>query len=107
MPEERASAFKTVSQVADLMQAYRITGNAPFGSQRQPFTQDVVAQDSDDAAHRVMSILGSRHRINRRQITIEEIKEIDPRTSSEPRIIDAFREQIEAAGGPISSQEEE
>jgi len=89
------------------MQAYRVTGNAPFGSQRQKFSQDVAASDSDDAAHRVMSILGSRHKINRRKITIDDIKKIDPRTSMEPRVIDAFRDEIDAAGGLISSKEEE
>ena len=54
-----------------------------------------------------MSILGSRHRINRRQINIDDIKKIDPRTSTEPRVIDTFRDEIDAAGGLIATKEEE
>jgi hypothetical protein len=40
-------------------------------------------------------------------INIESITEIDPRTSKEPTVINAFREQIQLAGGPISTSEEE
>ena len=43
------------------MKAYRISGTAPFGSQRQPFSYDVTAEDNDAATHKVYSILGSRH----------------------------------------------
>ena len=89
------------------MQAFRISGTAPFGSQRQKFSMDIVASSSDDAEHRCYSIIGSRHKANRRTIKIESVQEIDPRTSSEPMVMNAFRDQIEAAGGPIAPQEEE
>ena len=103
----RDGAFKTHPQVGGNMQAFRISGTAPFGSQRQKFSMDIVASSSDDAQHRCYSIIGSRHKANRRTIKIESVKEIDPRTSSEPMVMNAFRDQIEAAGGPIASQEEE
>ena len=89
------------------MQAFRISGTAPFGSQRQKFSMDIVASSSDDAEHRCYSIIGSRHKANRRTIEIDSIKKIDPRTSNEPMVINAFRDQIEASGGPIKPQEEE
>ncbi|MDC3297866.1 50S ribosomal protein L18Ae [Candidatus Poseidoniaceae archaeon] len=89
------------------MQAFRVSGTAPFGSQRQKFELDLVASSSDDAEHRCYSIIGSRHKANRRAITIESVSEIDPRTSTEPRILDAFRDQIAAAGGKIASVAEE
>ena len=89
------------------MQAFRVSGTAPFGSQRQKFELDLVASSTDDAEHRCYSIIGSRHKANRRSITIESVSEIDPRTSSEPRILDAFRDQIAAAGGKIASVAEE
>ena len=89
------------------MQAFRISGTAPFGSQRQKFSMDIVASSSDDAEHRCYSIIGSRHKANRRSIEINSIKEIDPSTSNEPMVINSFRDQIEAAGGTISPQEEE
>ncbi len=89
------------------MQAFRISGTAPFGSQRQKFSIDLVADSSDDAEHRCYSIIGSRHKANRRTIMIESVSEIDPRTSSEPRILNAFRDQIAAAGGKIAPTAEE
>ena len=89
------------------MQAFRVSGTAPFGSQRQKFNIDIVASSADDAEHRCYSILGSRHKTTRRKISIESISEIDPRTSSEPMVLHAFRDQIAAAGGPIAPVAEE
>jgi|TARA_B110000914_G_scaffold201635_1_gene194033 ribosomal protein L20A (L18A) len=88
------------------MQAFRVSGTAPFGSQRQKFDLDIVASSTDDAEHRCYSIIGSRHKANRRSITITSVSEIDPRTSTEARVLDAFREQIAAAGGTIAQAEE-
>ena len=45
--------------------------------------------------------------MGRRKIAIDSIKKIDPRTSTEPLVLNAFREEIEAAGGPISVAIEE
>ena len=89
------------------MQAFRVSGTAPFGSQRQKFKMDIVAESADDAEHRCYSIIGSRHKANRRSINIESISEIDPRTSSEPMVLNAFRDQIAAAGGKITPAAEE
>ena len=89
------------------MQAFRVSGTAPFGSQRQKFNLDIVADSADDAEHRCYSIIGSRHKANRRAITINSVSEIDPRTSTEARVLDAFREQIAAAGGTIAPIAEE
>ena len=89
------------------MQAFRVSGTAPYGSQRQKFSMDIVASSSDDAEHRCYSIIGSRHKANRRAIKIESVSEIDPRTSSEPMVLNAFRDQIAAAGGPIAPVTEE
>ena len=44
------------------MKAYRVSGTAPFGSQRQHFSYDLPAADADAATHKVYSTLGSRHR---------------------------------------------
>ena len=89
------------------MQAFRISGTAPFGSQRQKFTIELVAQSKADAEHRCYSTLGSRHKVNRRKILIESIKKIDPRSSNEPLVKNAFREEIMAAGGPVKAVAEE
>tara|TARA_B110001452_G_C15240143_1_gene429317 strand:- start:3823 stop:4095 length:273 start_codon:yes stop_codon:yes gene_type:complete len=89
------------------MQAFRVSGTAPFGSQRQKFDLDLVADSADDAEHRCYSIIGSRHKANRRSITINSVSEIDPRTSTEARVLDAFREEIATAGGTIASEAKE
>jgi len=101
----RASAFKADSQVAGAMQAYRVKGTAPFGRRIQNFSQDVVASDNADAKHRVLSILGSRHRLNRSQIIIESCKKISPDISRDPLVINHFREQI-AVSAATNSEEE-
>ena len=87
------------------MHAYRINGSAKFGRQTQAFKIDVVAESDEDATHRALSIIGSKHRLSRRAIHIDGVDQIDPRTSSDPNVINTFRDEIEAAG-PITSSEE-
>ena len=89
------------------MKAYRVSGIAPFGSMRQEFSIDLPASSVEDAEHRTYSIMGSRHKANRRSISIESVSEIDPRTSTEPPVTHHFRDQIAAAGGAIAEKAEE
>ena len=89
------------------MKAYRVAGQAPFGSMRQKFSLDIVASSKDDAEHRTYSILGSRHKANRRAINITSVGEIDPRTSTESTVLHHFRDQIAAEGGTIAPTVEE
>ena len=103
----RAVAFKPCLPVAVSMKAYRVSGIAPFGSMRQKFSLDFAAENKEDAEHQAYSVLGSRHKAKRRTINIDSIKEIDPRTSNEARILHHFREHIEAAGGRFSESSEE
>ena len=84
------------------MKAYRVSGTAPFGSQRQQFSYDLPAEDADAATDKVYSLLGSRHRVTRRSINIESVGEIDPRTSTEPTVLHHFRDEIAAKGGRIA-----
>lgn len=55
------------------MKAYRISGEFQMGSQRQPFTLETLAESEEEATEWAYSILGSRHRANRRQIDIEDV----------------------------------
>ena len=89
------------------MKAYRVSGIAPFGSVRNKFSLDLPAESKDDAEHIAYSILGSRHKAKRRAIQIDTVEEIDPRTSTEPRVLHTFREEIELAGGQIAPANEE
>ena len=92
-------------QVAKPMQAFRVVGTAPFGRQRQQFTQDVVASNKEEAIDRIYSIIGSRHRAKRRAINIESCKKIKPTDSSNPIVINTFREDIEVSV-PSKTEEE-
>ena len=89
------------------MKAYRVSGIAPFGSVRNKFSLDLPAESKDAAEHIAYSILGSRHKAKRRAIQIDTVEEIDPGTSTEPKILHAFREEIELAGGTIALVKEE
>ncbi|HIK78437.1 MAG TPA: 50S ribosomal protein L18a [Candidatus Poseidoniales archaeon] len=88
------------------MDAYRIQGSVPMGREVQVFSIDLVAENNDDATHRIYSIIGSRHKVNRRVVNIESCKKIDPRESKEPQVINHFRELI-ASSEPLSVNEEE
>lgn len=88
------------------MDAYRIKGSVPMGREVQVFTMDVVAENNDDATHRVYSIIGSRHKVNRRTVNIESCEKIDPRESKEPLVINHFRQSI-SSSDPLPSNEEE
>ena len=74
---------------------------------RQKFSLDIVASSKDDAEHRAYSIIGSRHKANRRAIDIKSVGEIDPRTSTEPTVLHHFRDKIAAEGGTITPATEE
>jgi len=81
------------------MQAYRVTGIAPFGKQRQKFSIDIPAKNVEEATHLAYSILGSRHKTKRRKIEISSVNKINPKDSSEPRIQSQFREEITKYSG--------
>lgn len=83
------------------MKAYRITGLVPLGSVTQNFTQDVVATSKKEAEHKVLSTLGGRHKVKRRQILIESTKEIKPAQSQAPKVLYELREKLS-----INSEEE-
>jgi large subunit ribosomal protein LX len=93
------------------MQAYRVVGRFPNGRAIQPFTSDIVADSEDDARHRVLSSMGSRHRVSRRFIKIESISEIDPTDSAAAAVIAHFRAKevpspVATAPADASSEEE-
>ncbi|MCS5526302.1 MAG: 50S ribosomal protein L18Ae [Candidatus Poseidoniales archaeon] len=89
------------------MKAYRVVGKFPNGKIIQSFTQDVVANDEDEARHRVESSFGSRHRVTRRAMKIASIEQIDPSTSTEAKVISAFRERVAPAPVETAASSEE
>ena len=74
------------------MKAFRLTGNYPVRKNTQSFSIDLVAVDDVDARHRLYSSIGSRHRVQRRHISIDDVSEIDPTSSTAAVVVAHFRE---------------
>ena len=55
------------------MKAYSISGTFQMGRNWQPFTLETVADDKEAAVEWTLATLGSRHRVNRRQIRIDDV----------------------------------
>lgn len=58
------------------MKAFRVRGKFLMGRTRKRFTQEVAAPDAENAVERVLSTLGSRHRVQRKHIDIDTAEEI-------------------------------
>jgi ribosomal protein L20A (L18A) len=60
------------------MQGYRAVGSYTFSNmnyrhETQDFKIEVAANDEKEAIHQILSNIGSRHRIERKNITISQI----------------------------------
>ena len=75
------------------MKAYRATGSFRSGKHPQPFSVDIVAESEEGAKERILSTLGSRHRVSRRFVQIDALGPIDPSESSSPVVMAHFRGQ--------------
>ncbi len=75
------------------MKAYRITGEFRMGSKQQPFTLETLAESENDATEWAYSVLGSRHRTNRRQITIDSIEQEDLKDIEDDRVRHELEEE--------------
>lgn len=69
------------------MQVYRIRGWFKQGLYRQKFTRELLALSKEHALERVYSELGSRHKLKRNLIHIEEVVEIKPEEVTDPRVL--------------------
>ena len=71
----------------------------------QPFSVDIVATDEDGAKEKILSTFGSKHRVTRRFILIDNIAEIDPADSTAPTVVAHFG--LTEKSAPASKTEEE
>ncbi len=60
------------------MKAFRVKGRFRMGKEWQTFTKEVVEESEDGAHEKALSIMGSKHRVKRTNIKINEVKEISP-----------------------------
>jgi len=87
------------------MKAFRATGSFRAGKRVQPYSVDVVAANKDDAMERVLSNFGSRHRVTRRFVVIDDLSEIDPSESTAPRVIAHFGTSDHRRNEPKTEEE--
>lgn len=55
---------------------YRVKGKFVMGSEVQVFTKELKSFNEEQIYEKIYSLFGSKHGINRNQISINEIKEI-------------------------------
>jgi len=60
------------------MKGFRIIGSFKDIRSEQKFAIEVAAENADGAKETALSVLGSRHKLKRREITIDEINELKP-----------------------------
>ena len=60
------------------MKAYRISGRFRMGHEWQAFSKEIAAADEAAARERLLSVLGSQHRVRRKYIEIHEATEVPP-----------------------------
>lgn len=58
------------------MKAFRVSGKFWMGHIETPFTVETIGNDDAAARDRVLSTIGSKHRVDRHHITIEKVQEI-------------------------------
>ena len=63
---------------------YRVKGTFVMGDEYHNFTKEFKATCEDDVTEKIYSRLGSKHGINRNQISIESIDEIAPEDVQDP-----------------------
>lgn len=67
------------------MRAFKVIGSFKVEKQKwQDFKIEVAAEDEEGATERTLSNMGSRHRLNRKEIKITEILEIPAGEISDP-----------------------
>jgi len=66
------------------MKAYRVKGEFLMKNVWQPFSKEVVGKSKKEAREKILSIMGSRHKVKRRFIKIESIEEIQKDEIEDP-----------------------
>lgn len=58
------------------MKVFRVKGTFKMGREWQKFTKEIIETDDERAYEKILSILGSKHRVLRTNIKVNEIEEI-------------------------------
>ncbi|MCG2827760.1 50S ribosomal protein L18Ae [Methanothermobacter sp. K4] len=63
---------------------FRVKGRFQMGDKLQPFTKELKAIKEEEIYERLYSEFGSKHRVPRSKVMIEEIEEISPEEVEDP-----------------------
>ena len=66
------------------MKVYRISGTFLMGDNTQHFTKEILGKGKADAVEIIYSILGSKHKVKRRNIKFTKITEIKAEKAEDP-----------------------
>jgi large subunit ribosomal protein LX len=66
------------------MKGYRAAGSFKDNNKTQRFSIEIAAEDADKAKEKVLSTLGSRHKLKRWEIKLDEVSEIAVEEITDP-----------------------
>ena len=66
---------------------FKVIGNFKKGDRHLPFTKEVYVENKQKAQDYVYSVMGSKHKLKRREITIEKIEELALDKVTDPVIL--------------------
>jgi len=58
------------------MKAFRVTGKFKMGGSMTPFSKEYTAADKKQVEDKALADLGSKHRVKRKDMTIEKVEEL-------------------------------
>ncbi|MEW6593197.1 MAG: 50S ribosomal protein L18Ae [Candidatus Hadarchaeota archaeon] len=72
------------------MKIYRVKGRFPQGMFNQKFTRELASESKEHALEKIYSEFGSKHKLKRKQISIDEVAEIKPEEATDPAVLAAL-----------------
>ncbi len=65
---------------------YRVKGRFLMGDSPQPFTKELISTRPEAAKEKILSDLGSKHKVRRGKIWIDSIEEIPSSEAEDPLV---------------------
>ena len=65
---------------------FRAKGEFQMGTKMQPFTRELVSTGPDSVREKLLSEIGSKHRVKRGKILIHNIEEIQAEDAQDPSV---------------------
>ncbi|MDD5778115.1 MAG: 50S ribosomal protein L18Ae [Candidatus Thermoplasmatota archaeon] len=66
------------------MKAYRVEGQFRKKKRKHTFTKEILGENEEQVREKILSIVGSNHRVKRSDISIAAVTEISPEDVQNP-----------------------